>query len=140
MATFKKFWFMIVLALPLLMLPSCKGNDNGGEDPDVPGIDYTKFVIVNNGNGAVTTIDTNDKEPLEIVQTIPSLSGGMSSSPALKSATARSSRQLRSANADSPLRTINFSKVGTPAYITFTVTDVADEILSSILAVDNIVY
>ena len=32
------------------------------------------------------------------------------------------------------------SDVGTPAYITFTVTDVKDEIVSSILAIDNINY
>ena len=37
-------------------------------------------------------------------------------------------------------RTINFTNVGKPAYITFTVTDVSDHILSSILAVDKITY
>ena len=37
-------------------------------------------------------------------------------------------------------RTINFANVGTPAYITFTVTDVSDQILSSILAIDKIEY
>ncbi len=37
-------------------------------------------------------------------------------------------------------RKIDFSQVGTPAYITFIVTDVSDHILSSILAVDNLSY
>jgi hypothetical protein len=37
-------------------------------------------------------------------------------------------------------RKINFSEVGSPAYITFTVTDVSDQILSSILAIDNISF
>ncbi len=36
--------------------------------------------------------------------------------------------------------TIHFPNVGSPAYVTFTVTDVSDHILSSILAVDNIAY
>lgn len=37
-------------------------------------------------------------------------------------------------------KTINFSNVGSPAYVIFTVTDVADQIYSSVLAVDNISY
>jgi len=36
--------------------------------------------------------------------------------------------------------TLTFSNVGTPAYVIFTVTDVADKILSSALALDNITY
>lgn len=37
-------------------------------------------------------------------------------------------------------KTINFSNVGSPAYVIFTVTDVADQIYSSVLAVDNVSY
>ena len=37
-------------------------------------------------------------------------------------------------------KTYSFSKVGTPAYIIFTVTDVSDQILSSALAIDDISY
>lgn len=37
-------------------------------------------------------------------------------------------------------KTLTFPSVGTPAYVIFTVTDVADEILSSALALDNITY
>ena len=37
-------------------------------------------------------------------------------------------------------KTINFAAVGSPAYVVFTVTDVGDQVLSSVLAVDNITY
>jgi len=37
-------------------------------------------------------------------------------------------------------QTYNFSNVGTPSYIVFTITDVGDDILSSAIAIDNISY
>jgi len=121
MKTIKNFWIIFALALPLLILLSCKNNDKPIPDvPDVPEIpeepeiptdptvDFTQFAIVNNGNGAVETIDPTDDTPLEIVQTIPSFGGGamfstMFKSSSARSATARPSAKMRAATADSPI-------------------------------------
>lgn len=60
---------------------SCSNDD---EEKDDSGINYNEFKIVNNGNGAVTSItDTEDSEALEIVQTIPSFSNILPATKAL---------------------------------------------------------
>ena len=88
MKNLRKIWIIIALALPLLILSSC-GED---KDPivDEEEIDYTQFSIVNNGNGAVATIDPTDTKTLEIVQTIPSFTEGTPYS-SMKSSTVRQS-------------------------------------------------
>ena len=61
----KKTQLLLVAGLIGCAFISCEKND----------INYNEFNIINNGNGAVTSItDTEDTTPLSIVQTIPSLS------------------------------------------------------------------
>jgi hypothetical protein len=69
---------LTLLTMSMTLFVSCEKEESGSE------IDYTQFKIVSNGNGAVTSItDKEDKTPLQIVQTIPSLGNSYSYSPKL---------------------------------------------------------
>lgn len=63
---------LISLCAGMLAFTACNKDDNNDKGPD---IDYNEFKIISNGNGAVDAItDTEDTEPLRIVQTVPDLS------------------------------------------------------------------
>lgn len=100
MKNLRKIWIIIALALPLLISSSCSKDKDPVDDEEE--IDYTQFSIINNGNGAVTTIDPSDTKTLEIVQTIPSFTGGSSYS-SMKSSTVRqSANNLKAITDDVP--------------------------------------
>lgn len=88
-----KFFLCAGIFFSCFVFTSC---DNDGNDND--DIDYSEFKIVNNSNGAVTSLVDDDYEPLEILQTIPSLSS--SSLYSLKSSSARAGGELRAAADD----------------------------------------